>query len=359
MPHLSVPGAELAYESDGRASAPALLLIPAGIATLRMWDPQVEALAADHLVVRYDPRGFGATRHDPAVPFSNHADALAVLDHLGVDRATLVGASRGGRLALDVALHAPDRISGVVVIGAEPSGSPELPRSDEEARRFDELDRLDPALDARRLVRLETTLWAAGPLRLEGDLDPAFVRRAHELNEPNIAHATDDGTVVPLEPPAFGRLGDIRSPVLVMVGEHDVSATRSALRAPARGAARRDGILLPGRGAPAECRAPRRVPPRAARLARRARPLTGGFAAGVQLPGLSSRDDHRTPDRDRSGRPRGADAPRRRRPADAPPRGAGSRSAAPGEPLHRAVDAEAVAHDPVEQPGRQESAERP
>ena len=59
MPHLSVPGAELAYESDGRASAPALLLIPAGIATLRMWDPQVEALAADHLVVRYDPRGFG------------------------------------------------------------------------------------------------------------------------------------------------------------------------------------------------------------------------------------------------------------------------------------------------------------
>ena len=76
-------------------------------------------------------------------------------------------------------------------------------------------------------MRLETTLWAVGPLRLEGDLDPAFVRRAHELNEPNIAHATDDGTVVPLEPPAFGRLGDIRSPVLVMVGEHDVSATRS------------------------------------------------------------------------------------------------------------------------------------
>ena len=166
MPYLSVPGAELYYESDGRASAPALLLIPAGIATLRMWDPQVEALAADHLVVRYDPRGFGATRHDPAVPFPNHADALAVLDHLGVERATLVGASRGGRLALDVALHAPDRISGVVAIGAEPSGAPELPRSDEEARRFDELERLDPALDARRLVRLETTLWAAGPLRV-------------------------------------------------------------------------------------------------------------------------------------------------------------------------------------------------
>jgi len=227
MPHLTVPGAELYYESDGHASAPALLLIPAGIATLRMWDAQVEALAAAHLVVRYDPRGFGATRHDPAVPISNRADALAVLDHLGVDRATVVGSSRGGTIALDVALDAPDRVSGVVTIGAGPSGFPELPLTDEEHRRIDELDEVDPAVDARRLVRLETALWAAGPLRLEDDLDPGFVRRAHELNEPNIAHAADDGTMVPLDPPAYGRLGDIRSPALVMVGEYDLSTTRS------------------------------------------------------------------------------------------------------------------------------------
>ncbi|HKH08607.1 MAG TPA: alpha/beta hydrolase, partial [Agromyces sp.] len=48
--------------------------------------------------------------------------------------------------------------------------------------------------------------------------------RAHELNAPNVAHAADDGTMLPLEPPAYGRLRDIRSPALVMVGEYDISS---------------------------------------------------------------------------------------------------------------------------------------
>jgi len=224
MPHLSVPGAELAYETAGRISDPALLLIPAGIATLRMWDQQVDALAERHFVARYDPRGFGGTRHDESVPFANHADALALLDHLGIERATLVGASRGGRIALDLALATPDRVTGIVTIGSGPSGFPDTPLTDEEQRRFDEIDAVDPASDPRRLVRLETALWAAGPLREEGDLDPEFVRHAHELHAPNVAHAADDGTMLPLEPPAYGRLRDIHSPALVMVGEYDISS---------------------------------------------------------------------------------------------------------------------------------------
>ena len=62
MPHLSVPGAELYYEAEGPASAPAVLLVHAGIASLRMWDPLVPALVDDHYVVRFDTRGFGQTR---------------------------------------------------------------------------------------------------------------------------------------------------------------------------------------------------------------------------------------------------------------------------------------------------------
>ncbi|KRC61359.1 hypothetical protein ASE14_10745 [Agromyces sp. Root81] len=228
MPTLTVPGAELHYESAGRASASALLLIPAGIATLRMWDEQIDALAEDHFVARFDPRGFGGTHHDESVPFANHADAIAVLDHLGIGEATVIGASRGGRITLDAALASPDRVRGVVTVGSEPGGFPDLPLTEEEQRRFDEVEAIDPAVDPALLMRLETAVWAVGPLRSEAELDPAFVRRAHELNAPNVAHATDDGTMLPLEPPAYERLGDIRVPALVTVGEYDLSSELAA-----------------------------------------------------------------------------------------------------------------------------------
>lgn len=226
MPHLTVPGAELAYETEGHASAPAVLLVPTGIATLRMWDPQVAALADGHLVVRMDPRGFGASRHDD-MPYSDRDDVRALLDHLGVERATIVGAGRGGTVALDLALDSPERVAGVVTIGGGPSGYPEALLTEEEHRRLDELDDAAAASDATLLARLETTLWAAGPLRLEEDLDPGFVALAHELNAPNRVHAESQARLEPLEPPAYGRLGDIRCPALVMVGEYDLSTTRA------------------------------------------------------------------------------------------------------------------------------------
>ena len=225
---LTVPGAELHYESAGRASAPALLLVPAGIATLRMWDEQIDALAEDHFVARYDPRGFGGTHHDESVPFANHADAVAVLDHLGIAEATVIGASRGGRITLDTALAFPDRVRGIVTVGSEPGGFPDLPLTDEEQRRFDELEAIDPAVDAALLMRREADVWAVGPLRSATSVDPAFVRRAHELNAPNAAHATDDGTMLPLEPTAYEQLGDVGVPALVTVGEYDLSVILAA-----------------------------------------------------------------------------------------------------------------------------------
>ena len=59
-------------------------------------------------VIRHDTRGFGETETD-AVAFSNRADVAALLDELGVDRAHVVGLSRGGAIALDFALEYPDR----------------------------------------------------------------------------------------------------------------------------------------------------------------------------------------------------------------------------------------------------------
>jgi pimeloyl-ACP methyl ester carboxylesterase len=227
MPHLSVPGAELYYEAEGPASAPAVLLVHAGIASLRMWDPLVPALTDDHYVVRFDTRGFGQTRTED-VRFSDRADAIDLLDHLGVERATAVGASRGGRIALDLALEAPDRVTGVVTIGSTPSGFPETELTDEEDAAFDALDDAYEDGDWPRLVELETDLWAIAPSRDGADLDPDFVATAYALNRPNVIHRSEAPIAVPPDPSAFDAICDLRAPLLATVGEFDLSPELAA-----------------------------------------------------------------------------------------------------------------------------------
>lgn len=223
MPHLDASGASLYYETDGSPDAPALLLIHAGVANLRMWDPQVEALAREHFVVRFDTRGFGLTETQN-VEFSNRADALAVLDSLGVHKATLIGCSRGGTIAIDLALESPGRVLGLCVIGSGPSGFPELELTSREDELVDQQDAAYEAGDWPLLVRLETQFWYFGPERDKADLDPRFVRQAYELASVNLPRMEDAPVPVPLEPPAHDRLADITVPTMVMVGEHDVSA---------------------------------------------------------------------------------------------------------------------------------------
>ena len=222
MPHLTVPGASLYYETAGHVSSPALLLLHAGIANLRMWDPQIDALAAGHFVIRFDSRGCGQTTSEN-VDFSARADARAVLDHLGVASATLVGCSRGGCTAIDLAAESPDRVNGLVTVGAGPSGFPEIELSDLEDTRFDEMDAAFDAQDWHRLARLEVALWAFGPLRNEADLDPEFVATAYALGRVNAAHGEESPTPIPLEPPAFDQVSDIEVPALVTVGEFDLT----------------------------------------------------------------------------------------------------------------------------------------
>ncbi|GAB3126962.1 alpha/beta fold hydrolase [Glaciibacter psychrotolerans] len=222
MPHLDVPDASLYYETDGHISAPALLLIHAGVAHLRMWDPLIEALAANHFVIRYDTRGYGQTSASNA-EFSNRADALAVLDHLGVARATVIGCSRGGSIAIDIAVENPERVAGLVTIGSGPSGFPDVALTDAEETGFRELGLLFEAQDWHRLCRAEVELWDFGPRRRQADLDPEFVRLAYELHRMNAAHRAERPAPTPLKPPAYGRVATLTVPALVTVGECDLS----------------------------------------------------------------------------------------------------------------------------------------
>lgn len=92
---------------DGRDDAPALLMSNSLGTTLHMWDPQVPALARHFRVIRYDSRGHGksAAPDRPYAIGELAADALAILDALGVETAHFVGLSKGGMVGQQLLTH--------------------------------------------------------------------------------------------------------------------------------------------------------------------------------------------------------------------------------------------------------------
>src|ERR1700691_1494629 len=142
---LARPGARLAYQVTG--TGPAVVLVHGYGLDMRMWDAQLDQLAARFRVVRYDCRGFGASGpFDPAVPYTHADDLIALLDHLGIAHAALAGLSFGGRVVLQAALAAPDRVRGLALFGAVLDGVPWDPES------ADALDEVGRAVQASGLL---------------------------------------------------------------------------------------------------------------------------------------------------------------------------------------------------------------
>jgi len=101
---------------DVAGDGPAVVLLHSSVCDRRMWEPQWPALvAAGYRVVRCDFRGFGETPA-PDGRYADHDDVLALLDALGIERAALVGSSHGGRIALQLAALAPERVSALALL---------------------------------------------------------------------------------------------------------------------------------------------------------------------------------------------------------------------------------------------------
>ncbi len=112
-------GVRLYYEVAGDGERALLFVPPYQIAHSRLWKMQVPFLAHHYRTIVYDPRGNGKSDR-PATDYGIDAlvgDALAVLDHLGVERCGLVTVSAGTQTCLHLTARYPDRVSGVVIIG--------------------------------------------------------------------------------------------------------------------------------------------------------------------------------------------------------------------------------------------------
>jgi pimeloyl-ACP methyl ester carboxylesterase len=125
---VDVDGAKIYYATFG-TGAPVILL-HGGMGNGDHWSHQVPALASKLNVIVIDSRGQGRSTRTKTAP--SHAlmaaDVLAVMDQLELTKAALVGWSDGGEIALELAIHHPDRITKLVVFGATYAAKGKQPR---------------------------------------------------------------------------------------------------------------------------------------------------------------------------------------------------------------------------------------
>ncbi|MEV4600015.1 alpha/beta hydrolase [Amycolatopsis sp. NPDC049253] len=126
MATVTVNGGQQVHYVDHGGDGPAVVLLHSFLMDVDMWLPQVEAFRGDHRLIAIDERGHGETPADGPFDYWDVArDALAVLDHLGFDRAAVIGTSQGGFVGLRMALLAPERVTALAVLGTSADAEPD------------------------------------------------------------------------------------------------------------------------------------------------------------------------------------------------------------------------------------------
>jgi 3-oxoadipate enol-lactonase len=184
------------------------VLLHAGVADSRMYRQQLETLAPARAL---DLPGFGRTPIGPDTP----DDRTFVRNNLPDAPVTLIGTSLGGRLALELALEAPERVAALVLVGPGLGGH----EWSEEVRAFgaEEEDALERG-DLDGAVEANVKLWLADDVDAEVRALVADMQR----NAFQLQQGHDYPPIPPLDPPASARLGEIGVPTLVVTGSEDV-----------------------------------------------------------------------------------------------------------------------------------------
>lgn len=196
-----------------------VVFLHAGVCDSRMWAVQLAAVAeAGCYGFAYDRRGFGGTE-TPDESFSHLEDLEAVLDAMGIHAAIIVGASRGGALAIDFALAAPERVAGLVLVGTSVSGAPRPVIPEAIMNIVHAMEAVEESGDIDAINAVETHAWLDGPLSQSGRVGGAVRTLFQQMNATILRKSPLTREEAPES--AWDRLGGIATPVLLVAGDLD------------------------------------------------------------------------------------------------------------------------------------------
>ncbi len=225
-----------------------------GLGTTRTgWDPQLVALSDGYRCVAWDQPGYGLSPAPPAgLTFALLADAVAALiEALGAAAAHVVGLSMGGQVALHTALRHPDRVRSLALLDTSPAFG--LNGTDPEQWKRLRLDALDAG---------ETPTTIAEPV-LRSIMAPGVSAGAVAAAVSSMERISSTGLRAAIELlPSHDvrrRLGELRVPTLVVVGEHDEETPLSYAQLIADGIPGATLEVIPGSGHIANLEAPEAV----------------------------------------------------------------------------------------------------
>jgi pimeloyl-ACP methyl ester carboxylesterase len=228
-------GVALCVETFGGPADPAILLIHGAGNCMLSWDEAFCArlAAGARFVIRYDMRDAGrSVTYEPgAPPYALDdlvADAVGLLDSMGLASAHLVGISLGGGIGQLMALDHPDRVASLTLASSTPGGpgheSPDLPGVSEDLRAFFANEPPQPDWADRAAV-IDYLVEAERPFAARSrPFDEAAMRdlagRVYDRSV-DIASSLTDASVLDAGEPWRARLAGLAAPTLVVHGTED------------------------------------------------------------------------------------------------------------------------------------------
>lgn len=235
-----VAGTRLYYESVG--AGPALVLVHGFSGDCRMWDAQLADWSQRFRVIRYDLRGYGRSALPTQAPYAHADDLEALLDHLGIARAHVVGISMGGWIATHFAITRPARVSALVLLSSALGGWEWSP----------EWKALWSALRERAAeagMAAARQLWLAHPLFAAARASATTARQLEAMVAAYSGwHWCNADPQRDIEIPDMQQLDLIAAPTLVVSGERDLEDFQLIAEVLRHAIPAAQGLQLPGVG---------------------------------------------------------------------------------------------------------------